>query len=241
MSRENDRACGGKPGRVMITRAKDDKEPRDTLNRDRVVRAAMELADERGIEAVTMRELGSRLGVEAASLYNHVAGKDDLLAGMADVALSEIEVPSGRVRWKPALRRWAASTRRLFSRHPWSAGLIEARDRTVPSRLAYVDRVLSVLLDAGFSPAVAADAVLTLDSYVYGFERQRPGPDPVIEAAEPGEEVAREVLASIPQGAYPSAARVAALYAVKPFDHDAAFDFGLGLILDGLERTLDKK
>jgi len=95
-----------------------------------------------------------------------------------------------------------------------------------------------VLIEAGFSPAFAANALLVLDSYIYGFERQRPGLSAEIDAE--GTEAAREILAAIPAGGYPNAARVAAEYAKSPFDHDAAFDFGLGLILDGLERRLEQ-
>jgi AcrR family transcriptional regulator len=197
----------------------------------------MELADERGIDAVTMRELGRWLGVEAASLYNHVAGKDDLLDGMVDLAVSEIEVPCcDDVGWKEAMRRRAVSARELFSRHGWASNLIDSHARTGPASLSYVDRVLGVLIQAGFSPAAAANALLVLDSYIYGFERQRSGLS--TESGPDGTEAAREVLAAISEGAYPNAVRVATEYAATPFDQNAAFDFGLGLILDGLEHLL---
>lgn len=186
-----------------------------------------------------MRELGRWLGVEAASLYNHVTGKDDLLDGMVDLAVSEIEVPCDGVGWKEAMRRRAVSARQLFSRHSWASSLIDSRTRTGPGRLSYVDRVLGVLIQAGFSPAAAANAFLVLDSYIYGFERQWPGLSS--ESGPDGTEAAREVLAAIPEGAYPHAVRVAMEYAATPFDQDAAFDFGVGLILDGLERSLAKE
>ena len=232
-------ARGQAHGGVIIARARDSKEPRDTLNRERVLRAAMELADERGIDAVTMRELGRWLGVEAASLYNHVDGKDDLFDGMVDLAVSEIEVPCDGVGWKEAMRRRAVSARELFSRHGWASHLIDSRARTGPASLSYVDSVLGVLIQAGFSPAAAANALLVLDSYIYGFERQRSGLS--AESGPDGTEAAREILAAIPEGAYPNAVRVAMEYATTPFDQDAAFDFGLGLILDGLERSLGQE
>jgi AcrR family transcriptional regulator len=196
----------------------------------------MDLADESGIEAVTMRELGRRLGVEAASLYNHVAGKDDLLDGVVDLVVAEIDLPFGDVGWKEAMRRRAVSAREVFARHPWGAALIDSRGRSGPSSLSYADRVLGTMLRAGFSPRLAANAFLTLDSYIYGFERQRQGIAPA--ADEETADVAQEVLAAIPQGAYPSLARVAMEYATTPYDDDASFDFGLGLILDGVERLL---
>lgn len=210
---------------------------RDTLNRDRVVRAAMDLADERGIESLTMRGLGRKLGVEAASLYNHVARKDDLLDGMADVVVAEIDLPSGGIHWKEAMRRRAVSAREVFSRHPWAAGLIDSREASGPSRLSYVDQVLSTLLEAGFSPSTAGRAFVALDSYVYGFERQRTSVGMGDEAD--GLEIAREVLDHIPQELYPSLARVAMGYETEPYDDDAAFEFGLNLILDGLQRLVD--
>ena len=196
----------------------------------------MDLADESGIESVTMRELGRRLGVEAASLYNHVAGKDDLLDGMVDLVVAEIDLPSGDVGWKEAMRRRAVSARGVFARHRWGAALIDSRGRNGPSGLSYADRVLGTMLRAGFSPRLAANAFLALDSYIYGFERQRQNMSPA--GDEEASDVAQEVLSAIPQGAYPSLARVAAEYATNPYDDDAAFDFGLGLILDGVERLL---
>lgn len=212
--------------------------PRETLNRERVLRAAAELADERGIDAVTMRELGRKLGVKAASLYNHVAGKDDVLDGMVEVAVSAIDVPTD-VDWKEAMRRQAVSTRELFARHSWAAALIDSRDRTGPNSLSHVDRVLGVLMRAGFTPAEAANATLLLSSYTYGFQRQRPTPS--ITGDTISTEEAHRVLATIPEGAYPNAALVAMEYATTLFDLDAAFDFGLDLILDGLERSLGRQ
>jgi AcrR family transcriptional regulator len=200
------------------------------------VRAAMDLADESGIESVTMRQLGRRLGVEAASLYNHIAGKDDLLDGMVDLVVAEIDLPSDDVGWQDAMRRRAVSAREVFGRHPWAAGLIDSRGRSGPSSLSYADRVLGTMLQAGFSPGLAANAFLALDSYIYGFERQRSNIAPADD--EDAAEVAQEVLAAIPDGEYPSLARVAMEYAEHPYDDAAAFDFGLDLILDGLERLL---
>ena len=135
------RSCGQAEEAFIIAGAEDSKQPRDTLSRERVVRAGMDLADECGIDSVTMRELGHRLGVEAASLYNHVAGKDDLLDGMVELAIAEIDVPGKDMGWKEAMRRRAVSARESFLRHGWAARLIDSRDRTGPDSLSYVDRV----------------------------------------------------------------------------------------------------
>ena len=211
-------------------------EPRETVNRERVLRAAMALADERGIDALTMRELAVRLGVEAASLYNHVSGKDDLLVGMADFVIAEIDLPSEGTDWRDAMRRRAMSARKLFARHPWAAALIDTRMQVAPSGLAYADRVLSTLLRAGLSPAVAGNTFLVLDSYVYGYERQRS----ILARDDGGDstDAAREVADAIQPGAFPALAQVAAAYAEQPFDEDAGFAFGLDLLLNGIERLL---
>lgn len=196
----------------------------------------MGLADERGIESLTMRGLGQRLKVEAASLYNHVTGKDDLLDAMVDLVVGEIDWPSEGADWKEAMRRRAISARDVFARHPWASGLIDSRERIGLARLSYIDSVLGTLLRAGFSPEAAANAFMVLDSYIYGFERQR------AELSLGGDvdptEIAGEITAAIPPDAYPSLLRVAGEFATRPYDDAAAFDLGLGLILDGLERLL---
>ncbi len=211
-------------------------ERRETVNRERVLRTAMALADERGIDALTMRELAGRLGVEAASLYNHVSGKDDLLVGMADLVIAEIELPPEATDWRDAMRRRAMSARALFARHPWAAAFIDTRMQVQPSGLAYADRVLGTLIRAGLSPAVAGNAFLALDSYIYGYERQRS-----ILARDDGgasTNAVREVVDAIQPGAFLALAQVAAEYAEQPFDEDAGFAFGLDLLLEGIERLV---
>jgi AcrR family transcriptional regulator len=198
----------------------------------------MDLADRNGLQSLTMRELGRRLGVEAASLYNHVSGKEDLLDGMADVVVAEIDRPASGVDWKEAMRRRAVSARTVFSLHPWAAALIDSRGLSGPGGLSYADRVLGTLLQAGFSPAVAGNAFLALDSYIYGYERQRSNLS--LGNGVDTTELARDALAAIPPDAFPSLARVAAEYAARPFDENAGFDFGLDVILDGLERVRDR-
>ncbi len=212
------------------------KGSRETLDRARVVRAAMDLADERGLDALTMRELGRWLGVEAASLYNHVTGKDDVLDGMVEQVVARIDVPGEEVDWKEAMRRRAVSARAVFARHPWAAGLVDSRERSGPVSLSYADRVLGVLLRAGFSPRTAGHAFLALDSYIYGYERQRAGIAPA-DGVDAGD-AAREVLEAARE-AYPSLMLVASEYAAEPADDDTAFAFGLDLILDGLQRLLE--
>jgi AcrR family transcriptional regulator len=219
-----------------MSRGAERSERRDTLTRERVLRAGVALADESGIESLTMRELGRRLGVEAASLYNHVSGKDDLLDGMTDLVVGEIDVPSDGVEWKEAMSRRTVSARAVFSRHPWASGLIDSREQTGSAQLSYADRVLGTLLQAGFSPTAAAHAFLVLDSYIYGFQRQRSSLSLADDDVDPS--TAEAFAAALPPDSYPSLMRVASEFAVKPYDDAAAFDFGLGLILDGLENLL---
>jgi AcrR family transcriptional regulator len=196
----------------------------------------MDLADERGIESLSMRELGRRLGVEAASLYNHVSGKGDLLDGMVEQVVGRIDLPGEEADWREAMRRRAVSARAVFARHPWAARLIDSRERSGPAGLAYADRVLAVLLRAGFSPRTAGQAFLVLDSYIYGYERQRAHIS--LGDEEATTEPAREVLEAA-QEDFPALVCVAVEYAAQPFDDDTAFTLGLGFLLDGLQRLLE--
>jgi len=214
-------------------------EPREPLSRERVLRAAVLLADEDGLEALTMRELGLRLGVEAMSLYNHVAGKDDILDGMVDLVVSEIDLPSDTADWKEAMRRRAISAQSVFSRHPWASGLIDSRESSGPARLRYFDWVVGILRRAGFTLELAARAFSLLDSYIYGFGRQQlnvsAGRD-----VKP-EDMAEAFLRAIPADEYPYLREMVVEHAMKAgYDESADFAFGLDLILDGLERLLDR-
>src|SRR5215475_262961 len=138
------------------------------LSHDQVLRAAVTLADESGIGALSMRKLGQTLGVEAMSLYNHVAGKGDLLDGMIDIVFSEIGLPPAHGGWKPAMRQRAVAAREALGRHPWAIGLMESRRTPGPATLRHHDAVLGCLRTAGFSIELTAHAYSLLDSYIYG-------------------------------------------------------------------------
>ncbi len=220
------------------TRPTPSPEPRVPLTRDRVLGAAVLLADEDGIESLTMRGLGLRLGVEAMSLYNHVANKDDILDGMVDLVVSEIDLPSDTVDWKEAMRRRAISAQSVFSRHPWASALIDSRMSSGPARLRYFDWMFGTLRRAGFTLEMAARAFSVLDSYIYGFGRQQlnmsAGRD-----IKP-EEMAEAFLHALPADEYPYLREMVVEYAMNSgHDEEADFEFGLNLILDGLERLLD--
>ncbi len=210
---------------------------RPPLNRDRILVAAVEIADERGVGAVTMRELASRLGVEAMSLYNHVANKDDILDGMVDKVVEQFDLPQDAENWREAMRRRAVSAHAVFGLHPWAPMLLDSRESSGPSRLRYLDWVLGTLMQAGFSTDDAARAFSLLDSYIYGFGIEQFNFS--AESDAPPEERAEAILASIPAEEYPYLHRMASHAMQVGYDAEADFDFGLEIILDGLERVLE--
>ena len=221
----------------MSRQPKATADPRPPLSRERVLRAALDLADESGLDALTMRELGKRLGVEAMSLYNHVANKDDVLDGILDLVVSEIDLPSGDVDWRVAMRRRAASARAVFGRHRWASMLLDSRESSGPGRMYYFDWVIGTLRRSGFSVELAVHAFSAIDSYIYGFGRQQ-----LNMAAGEGtaEESAEAILSAIPADEFPYLAEVITDFMLTVgYDESADFDFGLGLILDGLERARD--
>ena len=212
---------------------------RPPLTRGRIVATAVEIADERGVGAVTMRELASRLSVEAMSLYNHVANKDDILDGMADLAAEQFDLPEDVDDWREAMRRRAVSARQVFSLHPWAPALFDSRGSSGPSGLRYFDWVLGTLVEAGFSLEDAAHAYSLLDSYIYGFGMQQLNFS--AESDIPPEDRAEAMLAHIPAETYPYLYRMASHAMHTGYDAETDFEFGLEILLDGLERVLDEQ
>jgi AcrR family transcriptional regulator len=207
------------------------------LSRERVLSAAVALADQIGIEALSMRKLGEALGVEAMSLYNHVAHKDDLLDGMIDAVFAEIDLPSADDGWRAAMRQRAISVRAVLRRHRWAIGLMESRTSPGPATLAHHDAVIGVLRAGGFTVAQTAHAFSALDSYIYGFALQEKGLP--FETAEQATEVAQAMFADFPVDRYPHFVELATQHVLQPgYDYGDEFEFGLDLILDGLERLL---
>jgi AcrR family transcriptional regulator len=212
--------------------------PHTSLSRERVLRAAIDLADNGGVAALSMRKLGQQLGVEAMSLYNHVANKDDLLDGMVDIVFSEIGLPPRGADWKSAMRQRALAARAVLTHHPWAIGLLESRRRPGPATLRHHDAVLGCLREAGFSIALAAHAYAVLDSYIYGFALQQASL-PFTTSAEAAA-VAERILKQFPAEAYPHLAEMTVQHVLRPgYDFADEFAFGLDLILDGLERLRD--
>jgi AcrR family transcriptional regulator len=205
-----------------------------------VLRAAVALADENGIGSLSVRKLGEALGVEAMPLYNHVASRGDLFDGMIDLVFGEIGLPSGGAGWKTAMRQRALSTRQALSRHPWAIGLMESRSTPGPATLRHHDAVLGSLRQAGFPVALAAHAFSVLDSYIYiyGFALQEASLP--FEVGDETADLARMIMARFTPGQYPYLTELTLEHVLQPgYDHGNEFEFGLDLILDGLERARD--
>jgi len=221
---------------------------RAPLNRDRVLRAAVALADQAGMSALSMRKLGEALAVEAMSLYNHIASKSDLLDGMIDIVFGEIDLPAeagdgdgdGEPGWRAAMRRRAISARQVLRRHPWAIGLMESRTTPGPATLRHHDAVLGCLRRAGFSLELTAHAYSLLDSYIYGFALQEAGLP--FGTGEEAAQVAQEISAQFASGQYPYLTEIAMAHVVRPgYDYADEFEIGLDLILDSLQAAMSRQ
>ncbi|MGC7094196.1 TetR/AcrR family transcriptional regulator [Amycolatopsis lurida] len=206
---------------------------REPLSRERVITAAMALADEKGEAGLTMRAIAGRLGVEAMSLYNHVRGRDDILNGLVDAVFAEIELPEPTGDWKRAMRDRAASSRDALRRHPWAVGLMDSRSEPGPATLRHHDAVLGALRAGGFSVAMAAHAFSVIDSYLYGFVLQELSL-PFTNTTEL-DEVATGIQRDMPVDAYPHLMELMTEHVLRPgYEYAGEFEFGLSLILDAL-------
>jgi AcrR family transcriptional regulator len=209
---------------------------RRPLSRDRVLQAALELADARGFDAISMRNVAKKLGVEAMSLYNHVANKEDIIDGLVDIVFGEIEVATpGAVDWKTSMRERAISVRAALNRHRWAVGLMEGRMSPGPATLQNHDAVLGCLRESGFSFREAVHAYSVMDAYIYGFALQERGLP--FDAPEETAQVMERQRQNVPNmDAYPYLVEAATELAKAGYDYDTEFEFGLDVILDGLER-----
>lgn len=208
---------------------------RAPLSRDRILAAALGLADDQGLDALTMRRLGQELGVEAMSLYHHVSSKEDLLDALADHLLAQVTVPPPGTPWRTALDARAVSLRALLRPRPWAFRVIEGRGPSSPVRMGYPDAVLGLLRGDGFSAPNAIRAFVLIDAYVYGFLLQESTWE--FDMDDLGTEVAA-MQDAMPTGQYPWL-REAMETVVAPgarLGIDDQFRFGLDLLLDGLER-----
>ncbi len=206
------------------------------LNRERVLRAAIAVADSEGIRALTMRRLGQELGVEAMSLYNHVQNKDDVLDGIVDLVVSDIVVPPTGTPWRTAMRGRALSAHEVLLAHPWAAIQMMSRFNIGPGMTRYLDDTLGRLREGGFSIEGALDAWNTLDSHLFGFTLQELNLPFEVEQTQ---DVSADFLEGMPMDQFPHVAEVVGRIAMTGRAED--FEFGLDLILDGLERMLQAR
>jgi AcrR family transcriptional regulator len=207
---------------------------RPALNPERVIAAAVALADVIGVDALTIRKLAAELDVKPMTIYHHVPNKEAIIDGMVDLVFGEIDLPPVGVDWKQAIRQRAASARVVLARHPWAAPLMESRTSPGPATLRHHDAVIGCLRAGGFSLEMTAHAYAVIDAFVYGFALQ--------EASLPataGDEMAdlvQAMSAAMPVGEYPHLAEFTIEHVLRPgYDFGREFDFGLDLILDGLE------
>jgi AcrR family transcriptional regulator len=210
------------------------------LSKERVLRTAVAFADRDGIESLSMRKLADELGAGAMSLYHYVRNKEELIDGMVDIVFSEIEPPSTDVDWKAAMRRRAISTRDVLNRHRWAVGLMEGRMNPGPASIRIREAILGCLREAGFSIEMTIQAYSVQDAYIYGFalqERSLP-----FESAEESTTVAEATTQQVADLAkkFPYLAEVVAGHVAKVgYDFTTAFEYGLDLILDALEKRRD--
>ena len=209
---------------------------RTPLSRERIAAAAAAVADRAGVAAVSMRSVAKELGVEAMSLYHHVPSKEALLDDLVNWVFERIELPEAGDTWRQALTRRARSARSVLTAHPWALGMLESRPNPGPALLQHHDRLLGALMTDGFSAVLATHAFSAVDAYVFGFaltETSLP-----FEPGDGAEEAFANKVAA-PAELYPFIARSRAeLFRDRTFSFADEFDYGLDLLLEGLERRV---
>ena len=214
-----------------------DRPVRVPLSRDRVLSAAVAIADAGGVGSLTIRSLADKLGVKPMSVYHYVANKEEILDAIVDLVFAEVELPRPGGDWQAEMRRRAVSARQVLGRHPWAIALLQSRTSPGPATLRHHDAFIGTLREAGFPVAMTAHALALIDSYVYGFA--------LSEAALPihGPESVAEIAGSMMQAyapdAYPHLAEFTTEHVIRPgYDFGEEFPFGLDVILDGLARAV---
>jgi AcrR family transcriptional regulator len=209
---------------------------RAPLTRDRVLEGAIALADEVGMEGFTIRKLATAIDVKPMTIYHHVPNKEAIIDGMVDLIFTEIDVPPTDIDWTEAMRQRARSARAALARHPWATPLMESRTNPGPATLDHHEAVLGCLRRAGFSIEMTAHAYALIDAYLYGFALQEANLPAT--GGEDMAELAEGITEHFPVGEYPYLMELTAEHVLKPgYDFGNEFEFGLSLILDGLERA----
>ena len=209
--------------------------PRVPLTRELVLQTALRLADQGGLESLSMRKLGQELGVEAMAVYYHFANKDEVLDGIVDLVWTEIDLPVAGEDWWIAMRRRAISVHDVLARHRWAIGLMESRLNPGPANLRHHDAVIGNLRAAGFEMAMVAHAYSLLDGYIYGFALTKMNLP--FDALDDISEMAQTMLEPFPDGQYPNLVAFITEHAMQPgYDFANEFEWGLDVVLDGIER-----
>jgi AcrR family transcriptional regulator len=227
-------------GEWMSTEIDVGAETRVPLTKERVLRTAVALADQRGIESLSMRKLAQALDVVPMALYRHVANKDELLDGMIDVVVGEIDPPETGGDWKTAIRRRILSARRALLRHPWASRVMESRAEPTPTVLAYMDSMMAMFRAGGFSIDLIHHTMHAMGSRLMGFSQELFNDTADVDPRADAD------MWSAMADRYPNIAEL-----VEIVYHDEAsvvgggcddqfeFEFALDLMLDGLERLRD--
>ena len=218
-------------------------EPQRTpLNRQRALQAAVNLADNEGIDAVSMRNLASQLGVVPMALYKHVTNKEDLLDGMVDTVIASYDPPATDADWKPAIRGRILSARQALLAHPWARQVIESRTRRTPTVLGYMDSLAGTFIRGGFSVDLTHHAMHALGHRIFGFSPEA-FDDPTAAAPLPADPAEQEATLRQMAEVYPHIVAIALdasggdLSAIGPgCDEQFEFEFTLDLLLDAFER-----
>jgi AcrR family transcriptional regulator len=226
----------------MATKVQERSRTREPLSRERILQAAVALADQGGVESLSMRRIAQQLGVVPMALYKHVANKDELLDGLVDVVIGEIDPPLEGVDWKTAVRERVLSARRSLLRHPWASQVIESRAEPTPTIIGYIDSMMGVLLAGGFSVDLMHHAIHVMGSRILGFSQEL-----FDDTASMPEEEAIAMWTEMAD-AYPNIAALVGEISGGAISHDEGstvgggcddqfeFEFALDLVLDGLER-----
>jgi AcrR family transcriptional regulator len=221
----------------MLKSVRDGAAERVPLSRERVLGGAIAVADAGGLGALTIRSLAQELGVKPMSVYHYVANKDEILDAIVDLVFAEIELPVAGGEWRAEMSRRASSARQGLRRHPWATVLMQSRINPGPSTLQHHNAVIGTLRAAGFSVEQTAHAFALIDSYVYGFalsEHALPinGPDSVAEIAD-------SMMQQFPVDDYPHLVEFTIEHVMQPgYDFGKEFEYGLGLILGALARSI---
>jgi len=211
------------------------------LTRELIFRTALVLIDTEGLQALSMRNLGRKLNVEAMSLYNHVKNKDDILSGVLDLVVKEITVPGIDQNWRTEIEKFALSARAALKQHPWAARLMDSLHVSGPARLNYYNSVIRAFCQAGFSLELAGRGFSLIDSYIYGFALQQSYLESgrTHDSGEYSEmESITEFKKNMPENSYPYLMKMTEWALQNEYDSEEDFCFGINLILSGFERLI---